>query len=271
MRQIKTNRMIKKLITIALLAVSVQLNAQDIVTDRPDQTEAPNAVKPGVLQIESGLLFERYELEDGFSQHRNVFPTNLFRIGLVKNFELRIVNEVVNYKTIDNLGRFNDREVQGTENMQVGFKWQLTDTDSKIVVGLLAHAILPTGSEGISNKYYGGLAKISMSYDLDDRRSLSTNIGYANEQLDFDSNGLVRQSDGAFVYTLAYGHSLSDKIGIYAEVFGNYQELEEWKNNMDAGLTYLIRPNLQFDYSYGWGLNQVMNYHSIGVSIRLPN
>ena len=33
--------------------------SQDIITDRPDQTESPNTLNKGNLQIESGFLFSK--------------------------------------------------------------------------------------------------------------------------------------------------------------------------------------------------------------------
>jgi len=36
--------------------------------------------------------------------------------------------------------------------------------------------------------------------------------------------------------------------------------------NSDAGITYLIKKNLQIDFSSGLGLNQKMNYFSIGCA-----
>ena len=35
-------------------------------------------------------------------------------------------------------------------------------------------------------------------------------------------------------------------------------------------MTFLLRDNIQLDYSYGWGLDGDMNYHSVGISVRLP-
>ncbi len=63
---------------------------------------------------------------------------------------------------------------------------------------------------------------------------------------------------------------MSDRVGLYVESFGEYKEFEDWENKMDAGMTYLISNNVQLDYSYGWGLNVVTNYHSVGISVRLP-
>lgn len=264
----------KKLFIAALslcsLSVSAQITENSIITDRPDQTESPNAVGKGTIQIESGLLFERSEISRGFSQHRNVYPTNLFRIGLADKLELRVVNEVVTYRTINNSNQQEVGKVSGTENLQIGLKYQITKSDAKVVVGAVAHAIVPTGSEDISNEYYGIFSRVNFSYDLSDNKNLGANFGYNNYDLDFTDEGLVRYADGNFTYTLVYGVGLSDRVGLYVEAFGDYVNFDVWESNMDAGMTYLISDNIQLDYSYGWGLNRVMNYHSVGISLRLP-
>ena len=60
------------------------------------------------------------------------------------------------------------------------------------------------------------------------------------------------------------------RVGLYVEAFGDFVNFEDWVHKMDAGITYLVSDNIQLDYSLGWGLNQVMNYHSLGISLRLP-
>jgi hypothetical protein len=260
----------KKIILIASLLASSSLFAQEIVTDRPDQTESPIAVDVGVLQIETGLLFEQYSAGSGFLVRRSVYPTNLFRIGLLKRLELRIVNEVVTYKTSSNNALIEDEKVSGSENMQLGLKYQLTNSDAKLVVGAMAHVVVPTGSDGISNDRYGIFSRINLSYDLDESKNLSANFGYNNYDLEFDGGELQRVEDGNFTYTFVYGVGISDRVGMYLEAFGDYVNFNYWSNNMDAGMTFLLKENIQLDYSYGWGLDSDLNYHSVGVSVRLP-
>ena len=176
---------------------------------------------------------------------------------------------MVKYKTVDNTTGTELSNISGTENMQVGFKYQITDSDAPTVVGVMAHAIVPSGSRGISNQRYGIFSRINISHDLDDQRNLSANFGYNNYELAFEEEGLVRYSEGEFSYTLVYGQALTEKLGVYLESFGEYVEFENWELNMDAGMTYLLSNNIQLDYSYGWGINNVMNYHSVGVSVRI--
>jgi len=64
----------KYILSFLLFLFSVNVFSQEVlITDRPDQTESPNVVGAGVLQIESGVLFEKYELSKRISQHRTVY------------------------------------------------------------------------------------------------------------------------------------------------------------------------------------------------------
>ncbi len=138
------------------------------------------------------------------------------------------------------------------------------------MIGAVAHAVVPSGSNGISNNKYGVFSRINFSYDLSENKNLGANIGYNNYDLRFDEEGLVRDQDGNFIYTLVYGVGISDRVGMYVEAFGDYVNMDFWQNNMNAGMTYLLKENIQLDYSYGWGLDRDMNFQSVGISIRLP-
>lgn len=263
----------KRVLLVLAIGISCNVYSQQIITDRPDQTESPISVPRGSIQVETGLLFQRAETEEGVSIHRRVYPTSLFRIGLLKKVEFRVVSEIASYKIQnaegENPAKVLDEVYSGTEDLQIGIKYQLTSIESKLVVGLITHLSLPTGSKDVSFNDYGTMTRLSAAYDLDDKRSLGVNLGYFNSDLDWKDQATNRQL-GAFTYTLSYGQSIGGRIGVYVELFGEYLEFNQWLNHMDAGMTYLLKDNLQFDYSIGWGLNNQMNYHSIGVSFYLP-
>ncbi len=265
----KYQHMKSTLFLIFTLASACLMSQDALITERPGQTDSPNSIEKGGLQIETGLFFQRTEISRNVSQERSVTPTSLFRIGLLKKLELRVLNEIVKYKVIDNSRSEEISNSSGTENMQLGFKYQLSQNGSKTTIGALAHMVVPTGSRGIGNQKYGIISKLSLSHNLEGPGSIGLNAGYNNTDLRFADEGLVRDQDGNFSYTLIYGHSINSAIGIYVEAFGDYLNFEDWENGMDAGISYLLNDNLQFDYSFGWGLSLIMNFHSLGVSLRI--
>jgi hypothetical protein len=253
--------------TVSLLLSFSAIAQENIVTDRPTQGASPFTVSPRRLQIESGILFQRTALSKTVSQHRLAVPSSLFRLGLWEGLELRLVHEVASYKTVNNLHHKELGSVSGTEDIQAGLKYQLSDGTKKFNYGTALHTIWPTGSRGISNRKYGVDARLLLLYAISDNAGISANVGYKNMALRFEERALVRDSDGTLFYTLAYNYSLNEKLGLYAELYTDYVEWKVWESNVDVGGTYLLTNKLQIDYSFGFGVDQVMNYYSLGVSI----
>ena len=74
-----------------------------------------------------------------------------------------------------------------------------------------------------------------------------------------------------YIYTLTSGFSLTKRIGMYLELYGDFQQKDVQGNfHADGGFTYLINNNSMFDISSGFkylGTNK--NYFlSCGYSFR---
>ena len=86
----------KGLFVFLFILFSKVLFSQDIITDRPDQTESAVVVGEKKIQIESGILNQQET--DG--ERRLSAPINLFRYGISKKVELRLNlehSEEINY------------------------------------------------------------------------------------------------------------------------------------------------------------------------------
>tara|TARA_R110002072_G_scaffold192413_3_gene349465 strand:+ start:9505 stop:10248 length:744 start_codon:yes stop_codon:yes gene_type:complete len=226
------------------------LNAQEIITDRPDQTESSSTVPKNSLQIESGANFVFSE-ENGMSNQSIVAPSTLFRVGVFKWAELRILNQFES-------NRFgNNPSIKGLSDVEIGTKIQLLKRKSiNTEIAFLSHIILPTGSRNITNYDFGTINKLSISHSLNENLDLGYNIGYNS------SSGYI----GDFTYSLALGIGLTDKVSMYIEPYGEWINFQFLQANIDAGFTYLLQENLQLDFSFGLGLNYNMNYISAGIS-----
>ena len=86
---------LKNLFIILLLSIFNSVFSQNIITDRPDQTESPNTLNKGNLQIESGYLSLK-DRETNSKITQSLIPTNLFRYGLNNNIELRLLTQFEN-------------------------------------------------------------------------------------------------------------------------------------------------------------------------------
>jgi len=242
--------MIRKIvILLVLIGPGLGLFAQKIVTDRPDQTESSSTVPHKSFQIEAGVLFGDLNNE---SQRIYLLPTALFRYGLTRGIELRLGQNVVNYKSESSSeARF------GFSDLEFGAKFQiLKREDVNTEIAFLSHAVFPTGTDGLSLDKYGTINKLALSHELNSFLGLGYNVGY--NYFGYDK--------GVFTYSTALGVGFNDNLGAYLEFYGEASNLSGFLVNFDSGLTYLIHDNLQLDFSFGLGLNHRMNYFAVGCS-----
>jgi hypothetical protein len=246
----RINMMIRGIVLmIIVIGFGIELSAQKIVTDRPDQTESSSTVPHKSFQIEAGVLFG--DLNNN-TQRLYLLPTTLFRYGLFRGIELRLGENLVNYKSESSSeARF------GLSDLELGAKFQiLKREDVNTEIAFLTHVVLPTGSEGLSFDKYGTINKLSLSHELNSFTSLGYNVGY----------NYFGHSKGMLTYSLALGAAFNDKLGAYLEFYGEWIDFDNLLIDFDAGITYLLKENLQLDFSFGLGLNHRMNYFAVGCS-----
>jgi len=231
--------------------------SQQIITDRPDQTEASSTVPKGSLQMEMG--FQVTFSEDFYSFRDIAAPNMLLRYGLTSGIELRAISEVVNSRKT----RFGISEtISGMADLALGAKIQLVKTEEKNTeIALLSHVILPSGTNIISDNSYGFENRFSISHNLGENSSVGYNLGYNNPGY----------GSGSAIYTIALGTAVGKKAGVYIEPFGEYfLDSEFLEASFDAGFTYLLQDNMQIDFSFGTGLSHSMNYMAVGFSWNIP-
>jgi Putative MetA-pathway of phenol degradation len=239
---------INYLIRLILFLTAVQLPAQ-ITTDRPDQTESSITVGRGNLQIESGFLIE-FEGDEESSNRRILAPTTLFRYGISKAIELRFLNQFESHQS-------TSFSIHGISDIEIGTKVQLfKKQEADTEIAFISHLVLPTGTKELSDENYGTINKLSISHSLSERFGIGYNIGY----------NYFEESNGDLTYSLALGTGINEKVSIYSELYGAFLNFEDFEFNFDTGFTCLANEYLQFDFSFGTGLNKSMNYISIGAS-----
>ena len=238
-------------IVLLMLFVNYTNYGQELITDRPDQTESSSTVPKRSLQIESGLLIGFAEGED-ISLREILAPTTLFRYGITKGFEIRVVNQLISIKN-----KNSSEEFTGIGDLEVGAKIQIFQKKGvNTEIAFLTHLRLPTGTEEVSIGNYGTINKLSISHELTDNIGIGYNLGYNYFGID----------SGFFTYSLVFGIGITEKAAIYLETYGNVGILDEYLANFDTGFTYLIKQNFQLDFSFGTGINYTMNYISAGFS-----
>ena len=234
---------------ITFLSLSSTVFSQDIITDRPDQTESPNTLNKGNLQIESGFLFSK-DRENKKLVKKNLAPTNLFRYGITNNIELRLLTQFESQTS-------NKIKISGMSDIELGVKLKILKKENiNNEISFLSNLIIPSASNDLSLNLFGISNRMIFSHTLSDKTGLGYNLGY-----DYFGNG-----KGNLTYTLAIGTSLTEKLSFFMEPYGELIEFNNLILNFDSGFTYLIKRNLQLDCSYGSGINNKINFFSFGIS-----
>jgi hypothetical protein len=239
------------LVLIILCMFSKSMKGQTIITDRPDQTESSSTVPQGTLQLETGVLVE-FNPDGASSQSRILAPSTLFRYGLNKAVEFRLLSQFESIKSPQ-----ATKSTKGISDLEVGTKIQILRQEGvNTEIALLSHLVIPTGSRGLSRDKYGTINKLSLSHQVSKKASFGYNVGY--NYFDFGKGDLT--------YSAALGVTVNDKVGIYLEPYGELINFDVYEASFDAGFTYLLKDNFQLDFSFGTGINYKMNYFSAGFS-----
>jgi Putative MetA-pathway of phenol degradation len=231
--------------------------SQTITTDRPTQTTGATTVEKGIFQVETGLVLTTNAGGPGY-----VAMPNLFRLGVGKKFELRFVNGFTFQQ--------KPNKIQTSiNNFELGFKAELLNKpEGKTQIGLIFHGITSTGFNKFENGLKGTSLTFAFNHQFNPKNALSYNFGYSLFAQGQFGQANIRHNA---LFTLNYSHSFTNRLGLFTELYAGVNRLANFDEdniyaNLDLGITYLLRDNIQLDYSFGFGGLDRMNFHSIGIS-----
>ncbi len=251
----------EKLDVILICFVVCQQNiyAQDdaIFTDRPGQTDAVYTMGKGYLQIESGFFYGRDEETGIFKFTGTTTPNLMIKYGVIDRVEVKLFLDVKQEQNEDKIAGIESKN-SGLAPIRLATKVFLMDGDGWMpaasITGILS---LPnTGDNAFQHNDLNPSFRLQMENPLSDNLSLNYSIGGDW----FDNNN----SQG--VYTIVLGSSFSDKLGGWAELYGTFNNGNEFAT--DFGLAYLLSDYLQLDTSLGIGLNDAATdfFFNLGIS-----
>lgn len=235
---------------------------EELITDRPDETEAPSVVPKAALQIETGFSFEERD-NSNVNVKEWTWNTTLIRYGILENLELRLGTDVVQVR----------EEVQGfgVEKLETGFRPLLVGAKVAIFeekgilpeMGLMAHALLPFAASAQYRPQDTGFDfRFAFSHTINDNSGIAYNLG-----AEWHEDG----SRPTYIYTIAYDYEISNRWGIFAELYGDLQSRESPEHFWDGGLTFLVAHNFQLDAFLGTGINNDQQLRAgAGLSYRIP-
>jgi hypothetical protein len=244
----------------ALLFCSLSITAQQtgrMETDRPDQTEAVYITKLKYIQAETGFNLEK---NDGLTAF--IHPTALWKYGLSKKFEFRLITELTSAETSSN-GSSGKKYTSGLLPVQIGGKVALFEGKGLLPqTSFIAHlGISKFGSKAFQTSRFFPSFRFTMQNSLTENIAIGYNLGA-------EWDGETGTPD--WIYTFAPGFNLGKKWYGYAELYGSVRKYESPQHSVAAGFAYYFSDNTKIDFSGSYGLsdNATDWYTAIGFSFR---
>ncbi|MEX2093659.1 MAG: transporter [Pirellulales bacterium] len=242
--------------------------SEPLVTDRPDFTESSVTVGMGVVQVEGGYTFTYDDNEDGSTQEHS-YPETLFRLGMLAEwFELRLGwNFGASAETV--FGGV-DESLAGAEDLYIGSKFALTPQSGCLPeTGLILQMTVPTGASDFTAGEVLPGVNFVYGWDVTDDFSIGGGT-QANRALDDNGEDFYVE----FAQSITTGCGWTEELGSYAEWYmfaPAGADTAENQQYFNAGLTYLITDNIQWDIRAGVGLNEAADdfFTGSGLSIRM--
>jgi hypothetical protein len=242
----------RRLTVLFLLAFFITSHAQEpekveLIGDRPDQTESAFLIPQGYFQFEDGFISETENTDI-----KNIsFSSMLLRYGLFDHLELRFGSDYI--KTVQQ----GMDDISGFAPVFIGAKIHVQEEKGWVPqIAFLGHITLSnTGSSNYLQTMHSANMILTFNHTLNESVSLGYSLG-----ADFQTEHTVG------TYTLVTGFALSDKIGAFLEVYGDFSKHVYPQNKINGGITYLVLPRLQLDFAGGFGLSQYAanSYFSFG-------
>lgn len=253
---------------VALLGAGAALAQAEepINADRPGLADGSKVVGQGRVQLEAGVQKE-FRRVAGVSDHRVLAPL-LLRAGVSPSWELRLeTNSYVFQSSRDSLGSIVRDE--GRAPVALGAKYQVTDPADRTApsLGVITRLVPPSGSGSFRSRRTTGDLRLAADWDFAQNWSLNPNVGV----------GLVEDGEGQtfFARTFAATLSYNPTASLSLFVDGGLQSPEKRGGRasviLDAGISYLLTPNMQLDFSTGKGVRGNTSpraFASAGISTR---
>lgn len=241
---------------------------EPLASDRPDFTEASSTVGRGRVQLEAGYTLVR-DRAGGVTTTSHSYPEALLRVGALANWlEFRVGQNLGNVRSGSADGVFSSA---GAEDLYLGIKFGLAEQMGVLPeTALVVQAQVPTGHHDFSAGRV--LPGLNLLYGWDVIEDLLTFAGssQANRAIDEAAHGYVELAQ-----SLTVGYTLTKQLGAYTEWFaffpaGAVSPGVVAQHYVNAGFTYRLTPNVQFDIRSGLGLSRAADdfFAGSGFAVR---
>ena len=225
----------------------------EIITDRPDVTDASTVVPRGSLLGENGATFTR-------DHHTRAIDAtqSMLRLGVASRTELRL--GIPEY-----LANF-DKGRSGFGDISAGFKQQLGPLPGDFDLSVIMAVSLPTGARGVSSGGYDPSIKFPWSRELTGPWSVGGmfSLFWLTEE---GRRNLTGQP------TFYVERQITKAADVFVEYAADYPEHGAPRPIFHTGAAYRITPTNQIDLHIGLGLTRAAPdfFIGIGYSFRIDH
>ena len=244
-------------------AVPETVPSSQLATDRPDFTESPSTVGPGVIQLETGVTVRFVRLAPAGHLHRQDWGETLLRIGLPAPWlEARLALPAGSVVLHSGTGM---QRIQGWEDAVVGAKFALAGQQGpRPQLAAIVQATLPTGRRAFRAGAVQPGTIVIAGWELSPQWSTAGAIQWH----------FLRGEDDRLLLQTGLSWTVSRNLGRnwagYAEWFSLLHSGAGVGNQhyFNTGLTWLIGPDCQWDIRFGTGLHGEEWFAGSGFSFR---
>ena len=249
-------KLIMKLLLTLVWSIAMQLSAvawaqaadeDDYINpDRPGIADGSNVVGSGRFQIETGIQQE-YRSRDG-NKSRTLFLPTLLRIGIDKQFELRIESNAYTWlKSTD--ATAGTTHTEGAAPASVGLKYHFVDAldEKQPSVGAILRFFPRSGTRDFKTTRATGDFRLVADWDFLPEWSLNPNVGVGI----YEDDAQRLYTAGLFATTLSYNPS--KKLNFFIDTGVQSPETKHGSTAVvvDLGTAYIVGQNVQLDFSAG--------------------
>lgn len=234
----------------------------EIVTDRPDFTEASSTVGKGRIQLEAGYTYSKNN--EANVQNSHSYPEALLRVGMFAEwFELRLGQNFSNSRSLGTDG--GPFSISGGEDLYLGTKLGLTEQKKYLPeAAVVLQMTVPTGPKNLTTgKTLPGMNYL-YSWEINDFLSIGAST-QGNANVDDDGHTYLELAQSVTV-----GYTLTEKFGAYTEWYaffpsGAVTPGTSAQHYFNGGFTYKVTSLFQLDIRAGKGLSKTVDDYFFGT------
>lgn len=234
-------------LTISCISFSYGQFSETISSDRPGQANGAYGVGIKVLQIQTGPEWNSAKITDTSIKTTGLVWPVTVRYGITENSELRF-NSGFSRLSVEN--GISD-QLSGVMTTMIGLRTNILEGDLKHpAIGILFDlGINDLVSKDFKRNHYYGSFMVIIQQAISERSAITLNM--STVWSGFSGNT-------TWPYVINYSYSLTGNLGLVVEHYGEFYD-GGYHYNFDAGVGWLLTPDLLLDLTFGGGNGDDLN------------